>query len=130
MVVDSSAIIAILEQEPESEIYAGALEATESCLISAASVVEAGIVVIRRHGADALEDLKALLDDSGLQIEAVTAEQVWVAPDLVDDASAQKPGWNISSNYFGSATDHIVCGDQLCITPEGGEDPTNVGKAD
>ncbi|MCH8834082.1 MAG: hypothetical protein IIA81_07350 [Thaumarchaeota archaeon] len=57
---------------------------------------------------------------------------VALAPELVDDAYAQKaegsPG-SQSPKSYGSATDDIVCGDRLCSTPEGSEDPVNVGRA-
>ena len=57
---------------------------------------------------------------------------VALAPELVDDAYAQKsegsPG-QVSPKSYGSATADIVCGDRLCSTPEGSEDPVNVGKA-
>ena len=57
---------------------------------------------------------------------------VALAPELVEDAHAQKaegsPG-SQSPKSYGSATDDIVCGDRLCNTPEGSEDPVNVGKA-
>ena len=57
---------------------------------------------------------------------------VALAPELVDDAYAQKaegsPG-SQSPKSYGSATDDIVCGDRLCSTPEGSEDPVNIGRA-
>ena len=57
---------------------------------------------------------------------------VALAPELVADAYAQKeegsPG-TISPKSYGSATDDIVCGASLCSTPEGSEDPVNVGRA-
>ena len=57
---------------------------------------------------------------------------VALAPELVDDANAHKaegsPG-SQSPKSYGSATDDIVCGASLCSTPEGSEDPANVGRA-
>jgi len=57
---------------------------------------------------------------------------VALAPELVNDADAYKaegsPG-QVSPKSYGSATADIVCGDRLCSTPEGSEDPANVGKA-
>ena len=57
---------------------------------------------------------------------------VALAPELVDDANAQKaegsPGQQSPKSYE-SATDDIVCGGVLCSTPEGSEDPVNVGRA-
>ncbi len=55
-----------------------------------------------------------------------------LSPDLIVEADAQKaegsPG-NQSPKSYGSSTDNIVCGAQLCSTPEGSEDPVNIGKA-
>ena len=57
---------------------------------------------------------------------------VALTPDLVGEADALKaegsPG-SQSPKSYGSATDDIVCGDKLCSTPEGSQDPANVGRA-
>ncbi len=57
---------------------------------------------------------------------------VVLAVDYIDEAAAQpaegSPGTQSPKSY-GSATDDIVCGDRLCSTPEGSEDPENVGRA-
>lgn len=50
MVIDSSALIAILESEPEAEKLAGAIEQDQVRLISAVSVVETTIVIENRRG--------------------------------------------------------------------------------
>ncbi len=54
------------------------------------------------------------------------------APELIDDAYGQKAEGNTekqSPKSYGSASEDIVCGASLCSTPEGEEDPVNVGKA-
>jgi len=57
---------------------------------------------------------------------------VALSPDFVGEADAQKaegsPG-QVSPKSYGSATADIVCGDKLCSTPEGSEDPENIGRA-
>ncbi len=57
---------------------------------------------------------------------------VALAPEHVADAHAQNaegsPG-SQSPKSYGSATDDIVCGASLCSTPEGSEDPVNIGRA-
>ena len=57
---------------------------------------------------------------------------VALSPDFIGEADAKKaegsPGQQSPKSY-GSATDDIVCGDRLCSTPEGSEDPVNVGSA-
>ena len=55
-----------------------------------------------------------------------------LSPDLIGEADAQKaegsPG-NQSPKSYGSATSDVVCGASLCSTPEGEQDPVNVGRA-
>ena len=57
---------------------------------------------------------------------------VALAPELIGDVYGQEaegsPG-HVSPKSYGSATDDIVCGASLCSTPEGSEDPVNVGRA-
>jgi len=48
--VDSSAIIAILEREPDAPIFAAAIRQADRLIVSAVSVHECGIVLRRRHG--------------------------------------------------------------------------------
>ncbi|MDH3658555.1 MAG: type II toxin-antitoxin system VapC family toxin [Alphaproteobacteria bacterium] len=81
MVVDSSAIIAVLIQEDDADAYAQAIESVETPLISAASVVEAGIVLCARFGPAAIDDLRSFLDIGGFQVVEVTVEQSWTALD-------------------------------------------------
>jgi ribonuclease VapC len=50
MVVDTSAVLAILLAEPEAADFAQLIEDDPAPLISAASVCEAGIVLMSRHG--------------------------------------------------------------------------------
>jgi ribonuclease VapC len=79
MVVETSAVLAILLDEPEAVEFAQLIEDDPAPLISAASVLEAGIVLMSRHGPDARDDLQDFLDQGGLQVEPVTAEQAELA---------------------------------------------------
>jgi ribonuclease VapC len=83
MIVDTSALIAIAWDEPERAGFEDAIEADPVRLISAASVLEGAIVVMRRAGrAAALEAVAAfreLLDQLGLEIEPVSAGQITLA---------------------------------------------------
>ena len=79
MVVETSAVLAILLDEPEAAEFAQLIEDDPAPLISAASVLEAGIVLISRHGPDARDDLQDFLAQGGLQVEPVTAEQAELA---------------------------------------------------
>ena len=65
--------------EPEAARLASALEADAVRLISAATVVEAGLVIESRFGADGGRELDLLLVKADCRIEAVTPEQAEVA---------------------------------------------------
>ena len=50
MVIDTSALIAILNYEPEAEQYAAAIQDSPTRLISAATLLECAIVIEARYG--------------------------------------------------------------------------------
>ena len=79
MVIDTSALVAILGMEPESARLAQAMESDPNRLMSAATAVEAGIVIESRYGAAGGREFDALIAKAGLSIEAVTTEQAEVA---------------------------------------------------
>lgn len=85
MVVDSSALIAIVYQESDHVRLEQAIENQSVRLLSAASAIEASIVVARRAGSERARQALAILDDVilslGLTIEPVTAAQVDLARD-------------------------------------------------
>jgi ribonuclease VapC len=75
MVVDTSAIVAILTSEPERRAFIDAIEAADVRLISAASFVEASIILEVRHGAEGIRHLDLFLDRAGLEVAPVDEEQ-------------------------------------------------------
>ena len=79
MVVETSAVLAILLEEPEATEFAQLIEDDPAPVISAVSMVEAGIALISRHGPDTRGDLQDFLAQGGLQVEPVTAEQADLA---------------------------------------------------
>jgi ribonuclease VapC len=79
MVVDTSAILAILLDEPERRGFNEAIEASESRRMSAASFVEVSIVIESRFGAEGLRDLDLFLERAGIELTAVDSEQAQAA---------------------------------------------------
>lgn len=79
MVVDTSALLAIAWDEPERWQFIATIERDPTRLISAASVLEAGIIVECRAGLEAGDDLDQLIVQLGLEIEPVTAAQACIA---------------------------------------------------
>jgi ribonuclease VapC len=68
--VDTSALMAILLDEPEAKACIGALEADGNLLISAGTVAEALIVAGRRNVG---EEMARLIDGLGFEIVSVTS---------------------------------------------------------
>lgn len=67
--VDTSALMAIVLNEPEADACAAALEAEEGLLISAGTIAEALIVAGRRNVG---EEVAQLIDGLGFEIVSVT----------------------------------------------------------
>ena len=79
MVLDTSALVAILTGEPEQVAFIADIERADTCLLSAASYVEASIVLEVRHGPGGVQALDRLLEQAGCEIVAVDAEQARIA---------------------------------------------------
>jgi ribonuclease VapC len=79
MVLDTSAILAMLFVEPEAEAFARAVARAEYRRISAANLLEAGIVADHQADARAGRQLDALVARIELSTEPVTAEHVRIA---------------------------------------------------
>ena len=79
MIVDSSAILAVLLEEPDADRYAQALTDAPACRMSAASFLEATIVIESRGGPEAGHELDVLVERAAIELVPVTAEQARAA---------------------------------------------------
>jgi len=79
MIVDASALIAVLRDEPEAAAFAQAIAAARRRRISAVSYVETAAVIDGSGDPVASRRLDELLRAAEMSIEAVTAEQAQVA---------------------------------------------------
>ena len=79
MVIDTSALLAILQDEPERRAFNEALEAAESPRMSAATFVETSTIVEKRYGVEGLRDLDVFIDRAGIDVVEVDTEQARVA---------------------------------------------------
>ncbi len=61
IVIDTSALVAILNHEPERTAFFQAIIAADRCLISAVTYQEAGHVLFARHGVNGMYDLEDFL---------------------------------------------------------------------
>jgi ribonuclease VapC len=79
MIVDSSALVAILLGEPETLSLAKTLNAAESISISAGTFVELSIVIDKRKNPALSNQIEEILERYGIYIEPVTADQARIA---------------------------------------------------
>ena len=79
MIIDTSALVAILDQEPEADRIVRTVASASERTLSAANLVEAGIVMQARRGDDGARDLDLLLAKLRVDIAAVTASQADIA---------------------------------------------------
>ncbi|PTE09965.1 type II toxin-antitoxin system VapC family toxin [Mesorhizobium helmanticense] len=74
MVVDTSAIVAILKQEPDAPVIAQRLAGNQQILMSAATLMECGTVIVGRYGVAGTVELTGLLARLKVTIVALSAE--------------------------------------------------------
>jgi ribonuclease VapC len=74
MVIDTSALAAIFFHEPERDAFRNAILAASSRLISAATVLEAGMVIEGRRGGGAGREFDLFIVRAQIQIVPIDAE--------------------------------------------------------
>ncbi|HVM93126.1 MAG TPA: type II toxin-antitoxin system VapC family toxin [Terriglobales bacterium] len=79
MVIDTSAIAAIFFQEPERERFLEAIVADSNKLVSAVTMLEAGMVIEGRHGEAGGREFDLFAVRANLQVVAFDAEQAEIA---------------------------------------------------
>ena len=79
MIVDTSAVLAILFREPDAERFARAITSAPSRRMSAATLLETSIVLESRSGPASGYELDAFLEQAGIELEPVTPEQAQAA---------------------------------------------------
>lgn len=81
MVIDTSALVAILLREPDAERFASAVGEAAVRLVSAVTRVELSCVIEGRKGEAGRTDLELLLRDGGIEVASVTPQQASIAID-------------------------------------------------
>jgi ribonuclease VapC len=79
MVIDTSALLAVLLREPDAPGVAQAIEAGSPRLLSAANLLEASIVIESRKGEAGGRELDLLMYRSGIEVVAVDQDQAETA---------------------------------------------------
>ena len=79
MIVDSSAIVAILKQEPDWKEFLNTLNAANEISISAGTYFEISIVIGRLNNPIMNRQIDELMEEFSILIEPFTAEQAQIA---------------------------------------------------
>ena len=85
MIIDTSAIVAILFNEDDADAYARAITRADSRRVSAATFVEAATVVAAQTKNAGGSQLDAFFRRAGITIEPVTEEQAHIARQAFTD---------------------------------------------
>ena len=81
MVIDSSALIAVLRREPEEQAFRSAIKLASSRLLSASTRVEIGIVALGLAGEVGREQADALLETLRVETVPLSADHARLAID-------------------------------------------------
>lgn len=79
MIIDSSALVAIMTGEPEAERMTRSIARSETRLVSAGNALEAGIVIEARLGEVGGRDLDLYLHKLGIEVVTFTPRQANLA---------------------------------------------------
>ena len=79
MVIDTSAFLAILQDEPDRRSFTAAIAAAVARRTSAATFLEASMVLQSRYGAEGVQRLDMLLESARIEVMAVDPAQARIA---------------------------------------------------
>lgn len=102
MIIDSSALVAILRNEPDAEIYATAIGLAKSRWISAANFLETAVVIDGSRDPVASRRFDEFIQLAGISVEAVTESQAGIAREAYRDfgkGSGHRAGLNFGDCF-------------------------------
>lgn len=79
MILDTSAVVAILRNEPDAPLFANAIEHASHCCISAVSYVESAVIIDASRDPVATRQFDEFMQEAQVAVEAVTANQANIA---------------------------------------------------
>lgn len=79
MILDTSAMVAVLYREPEAPSFALLIHDAETCRISVANYVELSMVVEKQLGHEGMHQADTFFRRAAIRIEPVTVEQGYLA---------------------------------------------------
>lgn len=123
MILDTSAIIAILRDEPEAAAMALAMERAGACIVSAVSYVEAAIVIDSSRSPVSSRRFDDFFSRSKIVIESLSLQQAKLAREAYRDfgKGRHKAGLNFGDCFaYALAKDKgerlLFKGDDFCLT--------------
>jgi ribonuclease VapC len=75
MILDTSAVVAILYREPEATAYAQRIHDADICRISVANYFELSMVIENQLGSEGMRQAEAFFRRAGIVVEPVTLDQ-------------------------------------------------------
>jgi ribonuclease VapC len=85
VIVDTSALLAVLLEEPEADVFTDKILQSEGCMISAVSFVEASVIAETNGGDGGVRQLDSYLRVARISIAPVTEEIAFVARQAYSD---------------------------------------------
>jgi ribonuclease VapC len=85
MILDTSALVAVLFGEPEADPYARLIHNADRCLISAGTFLELSIVIERQTGPEVASQFDMFFRRAGILVEPFTVEQAHIARQAFHD---------------------------------------------
>jgi ribonuclease VapC len=85
VILDTSALVAVLFREPEADLYTQLIHDADHCLISAGTFLELSIVLSRQAGPEADRQREMFFRRAGIVIEPFTVEQAHIARQAFHD---------------------------------------------
>lgn len=79
MVLDTSALVAILQDEPERRSFIRVIDEAQHRAMSVVSFVETSMVLASRYGQEGVRDLDLLIARAGIDLEPVDERQARLA---------------------------------------------------
>jgi ribonuclease VapC len=123
MIVDTSALVAVLYGEPEARDFVERIRGADICRISVANHVELSMVVESQLGPDGARQAEAFLRRAGVIVEPVTLEQGDLARQALLDfgKGRHKAGLNFGDCFayaLARATGEVLLfkGDDFALT--------------
>ena len=85
MILDTSALVAVLFGEPEADTYTRLIHNSDRCLMSAGSFLELSIVIERQTGPEVARQCDMFFRRAGIIVEPFTVEQAHIARQAFHD---------------------------------------------